>query len=304
MLMRLGRLIRMMMSQAVTETLRPRPTVGWVALSLLHALAVMPGCKSADYPNPSFPLSVREAKHELAQMADEPVVLDRPVVVLGGWGDLLGLPPAHLARLLRQATGDDRIIAIGYGGCLNFDACRSRTIKHIEKAFPSGDPDLTTEVDVIGFSMGGIVARYTAIPQSSEDLAQPAADDVGHPGKRLNIARLYTISTPHRGAFIASKIAPGKLARDMKPDAPFMQSLDRHLAEADYPVIAYVRLKDLIVGEFNAAPHDQHPYWLPSLPFAASHRDAYKDPRIVADLAKHLRGEAPYTTTPPTPLPE
>ena len=32
--------------------------------------------------------------------------------------------------------------------------------------------------------------------------------------------------------------------------------------------------------------------------------EAYKDPRILADLAKRLRGETPYTTEPAAPLPE
>jgi len=269
-------------------------------LSLLSALALLPGCKQSQYANPSFPLSESDAKRDLALMANHPVTLRRPAVVLGGWGDLFGLPPATLAKQLRQATGDDRITAVHFGGCFSFDACRERLIQHIQQAYPSDEPGKTTPVDIIGFSMGGIVARYAAAPPEvsppPERLAQPQTDNAGHPIKRLDIARLFTISTPHRGALMATVLTPGGLARNMKPGAPFMQALDAHLANADYSVIPYVRLNDLIVGEFNAAPHGHHPHWLKPTPFTRSHADAYRDPRIVADLARRLRGETPYTT--------
>lgn len=124
------------------------------------------------------------------------------------------------------------------------------------------------------------------------------------PVRRLRIHHLYTISTPHRGALMASVIAPGRLAQDMKYDSPFMQSLDHQLASADFTITPYARLHDLTVGEFNAAPHGQNPYWLPAAPFTISHADAYRDPRLIADLAKHLRNETPYTTEPASALPE
>lgn len=272
---------------------RPRP--GWLALSLLPIALQLPGCAADKKANPSFPLSINQAKLELRAMHEEPMALQRPVIVLGGWGDLLGLPPAKLAKQLRHATGDERIVSVGFGGCMTFDACRARLLDRIEQAFPSDDPGWTTEVDVIGFSMGGIVARYAAAPKPETDASEI---------KRLRIANLYTISTPHRGALMATIIAPGSLATDMRPGSGFMQSLDANLDADDYSVTPYARLYDLTVGEFNAAPHNENPYWVAPAPFTSPHRDAYKDPRIVADIARRLRGETPYTTEPASPLPQ
>ena len=268
----------------------------WLAAGLLPILTVLPACTPSQTSNPSFPLTVKQAKAELAQMRRHPVTLKRPVVVLGGWGDVLGLPPASLAKQLRQATGDDRILSIGFGGCTSFDACRARVMERVDKAFGSDDDGRTAEVDVIGFSMGGIVARYAATPPPEVATDDPTS-------RRLNIARLYTLCSPHRGALLATVIAPGELAMNMRPDSAFMQQLDAQLESADYPIIPYARLKDYTVGTANAAPQGVNPWWIDPTPFTVAHSGAYRDPRIIADLARRLRGEKPYTTEPASPLP-
>ncbi len=211
-----------------------------VLAGLLSFAAFLPGCSVGKQENPSFPLTVKQAKADLLWMREHPVTLQRPVVVLGGWGDVMGLPPAYLAEQLRQAVGDDRIISIGFGMCTTFDACRRRVLKRVGAAYPSDDVSQTQEVDVVGFSMGGIVARY-------------AASTIGDDGAdhRLHMARLYTISTPHRGASMSKVVAPGSLARDMRPGSKFLERLDREQASQAYPILPYVRLSDTIVGANN-----------------------------------------------------
>ncbi len=269
-----------------------RPRLAWALAGLLPIAAYLSGCEMGKKHNPSFPLTVKRAESELIRMQADPVALRRPVVVLGGWGDMMGLPPAYLAEQLRLAVGDQRVISIGFGMCTTFDACRARTLKRIEAAYPSDDAGWTTEVDVIGFSMGGMVAR---------DTAGPLDDDES--GRRLRITRLYTISSPHQGAVMSQIVAPGSLAKDMRAGSDFLARLDRELTVADYPIIPYVRLYDTIVGAHNAAPYGQTPWWLPARPFSRSHGDAYRDPRLIADLARRLRGETPYTTEPAAEVP-
>ncbi len=266
--------------------------MAWAFAGLMPFAAFLTGCDTGEQLNPSFPLTLKRAEAELRWMRDHPVTLRRPVIVLGGWGDLMGLPPAYLAEQLRLAAGDERVISIGFGMCHTFDACRNRVINRVEAGFPSDDELWSREVDVVGFSMGGLVARYTASPQGDDETP-----------RRLRIARLYTISTPHRGAFMSKIIAPGQLARDMHAGSVFLEKLDRGLASADYTVVPYVRLADITVGAQNAAPEGQSPWWLPARAFSRSHTDAYRDPRLIAELARRLRGESPYTTEPPTPLP-
>jgi pimeloyl-ACP methyl ester carboxylesterase len=276
-----------------TPAAAKKPRWAWAAAGLLPITAILPSCGAGQRDNPSFPLTVKKARAELGQMRSDPAALRRPVVVLGGWGDVMGFPPAHLAEQLRLATGDDRVLSIGFGGCMTFNACRGRVLKRIEAAFPSDSTEWTTQVDVVGFSMGGLVARYTAAPTDNDS-----------PTRRLRIARLYTISTPHQGALMSRFVAPGALAKDMRAGSTFLRNLDRRLASADYDVVPYVRLGDTIVGAPNAAPRGQNPWWLPARPFSRSHTDAYRDPRLIADLARRLRNETPYTTEPAAPVPE
>jgi pimeloyl-ACP methyl ester carboxylesterase len=267
---------------------------GWagVLAGLLSFAAFLPGCAVGKQENPSFPLTVKQAKADLRWMRDHPVKLQRPVVVLGGWGDVMGLPPAYLAEQLRRAVGDDRIISIGFGMCTTFDACRKRVLKRVDAAYPPEDPAWTREVDVVGFSMGGIVARYATSPTGE-----------GGAERRLRIANLYTISTPHRGASMSKVVAPGSLARDMRPGSKFLEVLDREQASVDYPILPYVRLEDTIVGADNAAPAGQTPWWLPARAWSRSHTDAYRDPRLVAEIARRLRGEEAFTTEPAVGVP-
>lgn len=270
-----------------------RPTPGRLAIVLLFAAMLGVGC-AGPRVNPSFPLSLKRAETELRRMHSDPKALPRPVVVLGGWGDLLGLPPAYLAEQLRLATGDDRVISIGFGGCDSFDECGQRVIQRVQEAFPTDGHDWTDEVDVVGYSMGGLVARYTAAPLPGD----------AEPSRRLRVVRLFTISTPHRGAKIAKFAASGSLGQDMRAGSDFLQHLDKHLPAADYPIVPYVRLGDAVVGATNAAPHDQASWWLPRQPFSRSHNDAYRDPRLIAEIARRLRHETPYTTDPAAPVPQ
>ena len=71
----------------------------------------------------------------------------------------------------------------------------------------------------------------------------------------------------------------------------------------DYPIIPYVRLNDRPVGEINAAPPGQTPWWLSTPPLSDPHCGSFSDDRIIADIARRLRGESPWTIDPPAPLP-
>jgi pimeloyl-ACP methyl ester carboxylesterase len=227
-------------------------------------------------------------------MRQSPKRLQRPVVVLDGFG-----PPLAswiLAPNLKRTLGDDRVIGVTFVFAESFDECRRRVTDAVQRHFPSDDPDATTEVDVVAVSMGGVVARYAAAPGATAR------------GRRLRVARLFTISTPHRGADLAA--LPGLLGRlqlDMRPHSDFLTRLDRRTVAAPgqdtFELIAYTRLADRVVGERNTAPPGHTPLWLPNLPLEPSHLACFTDPRIVADIARRLRGEPPLAEGPPVPLP-
>jgi pimeloyl-ACP methyl ester carboxylesterase len=271
--------------------------LGIVAVGALTALI---GC-AAEPVNPSFDLSLHEAHEHLARMADAPVELDRPVVLLSGWREP-GFVTMHLGPELVRSTGDARVVSVTFFEARTFEQCRERVIEAVQAAFPSDDPEWTEPVDVVAVSMGGLVARYAALPM--DERIELAGEDAGDDVRRLRIARLFTISTPHRGAAMADWAPWDTLAQEMRPDSPLLQTLDAALERADYTVYPYVRLDDRMVGESNAAPPGQTPWWVATSGMALGHMGAPRDPRLLADIVARLRNEQPFTTDPPVPVPE
>lgn len=248
------------------------------------------GC-AAQPNNPSFPLEMDQAKRALSSMREHPRPLARPLVLIGGFWDF------HLSTPLYRwwfhgISGDDRIVCVNVAFCDSFEDCRQTIIDAVDEAFPCHDANFTTEVDVVGASLGGLAARFAAAP--SPDPARP---------RRLRIARLFTIASPHMGATLAENFGFTQFHEDMVPGSPFLEELARSDAGATYKVVPYVRLGDGIVGEENAAPPNCVPIWLPTPALELSHVGALTDPRILADIARRLRGERPYALVPRTPLP-
>ena len=247
------------------------------------------GCATTP-ANPSFDVSAHEARRALGEMRSTPRALDRPVVVLDG----LGLPGASwlLAPEVRRVTGDRRVIGVTFAFADSFEECRRRLVDAVEERFPCDDRGATREVDVIAVSMGGVVARYAAAPPP------------GARGKRLRVARIFSISSPHRGAAMADLPLPlGRLQRDLRTDSRFLRELAARERAGAYELYPYVRLGDAIVGEGNATPAGVRPLWLPNLFLEGAHLTCWTDPRILADIARRLRGETPFAVVPGRPLP-
>jgi pimeloyl-ACP methyl ester carboxylesterase len=248
------------------------------------------GC-AARPDNPSFQVSFKEAEQAVDQMRAQPKGLRRPLVLVGGILDPNVSPPLY-QLWFGKVTRDANVIRVSVGFCGSFEACRAAMIEEIEKKFPSGDPNWTVEVDVMGASLGGLVARYAAAP--SRDPASP---------KRVRIARLFTISSPHQGANLAETIALIQLHRDLRPGSDFLKFVAAQDASATYKLYPYVRLDDEIVGAEHAAPQGVNPLWLPNTRGTPAHTAAMMDPRILADIARRLRDEPPLSHEPRSPLP-
>jgi hypothetical protein len=258
--------------------------------ALIVGMLALIGCSQPT--NPSFPLTMGDAKVAWSAMKEAPKPLERPVIVLGGIYDP-GIAAASVERSLQQILGeadDARIVHVGFLDAGSFDRAAAKAIEAVDERFPSDDLTQTIDVDAIGFSMGGLVARYAA---SDMYLAKSA--------RRLNIKRLFTVSSPHCGAKLAWVPMPDSRVADMRSGSDF---LDRLNAEPrGYEVFAYARLGDEVVGERNAALPGQTAWWV-SKHFGLSHASAYSDRRILADIARRLRSEEPFARHPPAPLPE
>ena len=58
-----------------------------------------------------------------------------------------------------------------------------------------------------------------------------------------------------------------------------------------------------MVSEENTAPYNQQTRWVSRPAFGFGHFGAMTDARIIADIARRLRNEEPWSQDPPEPLP-
>ncbi len=258
----------------------------WVWLLLLVNLLLQTSCVS--YPqNPSFAVSRENAQQSIETMKQKPVKLERPLVILGGYLDVMGA--IVVQRQIEPAFNQDQIIAVTYplyGS--DIPGAAKLVLEQVEKSFPNKDANFTTEVDVIGISMGCLVARYAAAPSGLN--------------KRLHIHRLFSMSGPHQGA-VMSKWALFGTGDVFKPDSALLLQLNNQW-RPDYPIFPYVRLGDATVGVKNAAPIGEIPWWTDKPLYEIAHSGVVSDPKILADIMLRLRGEPPFTSEPRAPIPE
>ncbi|MEM9082445.1 MAG: hypothetical protein AAGB34_02530 [Planctomycetota bacterium] len=262
----------------------------FIAASII-SLVQLAACVGVNIgPNPGFSIEVEEAAAILDQMEEQPVVFERPVLVLGGFGDP-GYFAADVAKALGRVCADpDLVTSKTYFFAGTMDDARDAVLDQAITLHADGDEGRLSEMefDVVGISMGGLIARYAAIEDGE--------------GRRLNIRRLFTIATPHKGAMLADAPTFDQKVIAMRPGSPFLQLLDAELPKREYELICYVRMGDGVVGPVNAAPDGINLHWVPNLPLQRAHLQAQKDPRILTDIARRLRGETPLVQS-VTPLP-
>jgi hypothetical protein len=133
-----------------------------------------------------------------------------------------------------------------------------------------------------------------------EDRAQAGLGGCGH--AVLRIRTLFTLATPHRGALLAGLVRPDRAARQMRPGADTLNRL--HRLSGGYELVPYAMLRDWWVGSTRAAPDGHVPIWVDPQTAGerfASHFAINRQPLIVADIARRLRGEDPLARPGPPP---
>jgi len=221
-------------------------------------------------------------------MQNDAKALERPLVIMSGWMDI-GLTLHAIESPFERVFGREQILGIIFPGNHSFDQCRAKVIRQVDENFPCASPNETQEVDVVAFSMGGLVARYAA-------LSQPGL-------RRLRIRHLFTISTPHQGADLADLPHWDQRVVDMRRGSPFLTQLKQALPECNYVLKCYARLGDTLVGTRNTAPKGFPLWWIRNRPPDLPHMGAADDPCILADIMCHLRNEPTLSAAVPLPLP-
>ncbi len=247
------------------------------------------GCISLEGPDPAFSVSIDESRSALKEIRDEPLALERPLVVSGGYLDPGTATSRVMERFKKLTSTPELIIGTPYFSVATMETARQRLVEKVEARFPSDDPVWTSEVDIIGISMGGLVARYAEMDNGGEH-------------KRLRINCLFTLSTPHRGARFAQFPWFDAKHQCMRKGSEFIQMMEQSAGEIEYELLTYVRLGDLVVGAENASPEGVPVRWIPNEVFGFSHLGVQNDPRLTLEIIRRLRGEEPAAGE-PAPLP-
>lgn len=252
--------------------------------------ATLPGCLIYESTsNPSFPVTKADALADQERMIADPVPLERPVVIIGGYRSPDFNVNTMRSMLAEMTTGDEAMFTRKYTMLRgDIEQVAVELVEQVEREFPkAGFEGETVEVDVVGLSMGGLVARYAA-----DRLAETYPGDL-----KLRINRLFTISTPHRGAVLAERVPliEDRAVSDMVRRSLFLTKLDEAYT-GDYEIIPYTRLGDGVVGAVNTAPPGRTAIWVSAPVIGGSHLSVNEDIRILTDIARRLRGEEPRGT--------
>lgn len=238
--------------------------------------------------NPDFPASVREAKALARSLRANPKPLARPVLVLDGWHGPL-LPSQRSAwNLSRHTSGRRRdFLAVGYPWAFSVEHAARCAMYWLERR-----GWLDREIDIVGISMGGIVAR--AITSGVLGVGGP---------DRVRAVRVFTFATPHTGAILADRVAVDRAARQLRRGSDLLKRLDDALSSKSYDLYCYALLRDWLVGATRTFPSGTQPYWVDpeGLQRPIAHFVSPYEHRLGLDVALRLRGEAPIAVRASTP---
>lgn len=234
--------------------------------------------------NPDFPTDEATIGAAIARLRESTAALSRPLLIIGGYRSprwLVGPLVRTLSDFLRPKAGEVTLVTVPFAMSL------AEAARDVDRAINDAG-NQGKEHDVVGFSMGGLVA--SAMGNGLIPKIPP-----------LRIARLFTLGTPHRGANVAKIVAPDSAAIDMTPGSPFLESLNRLTPTLPYELTCYTYLRDWWVGTPNTSPQGLHPLWIDPPAWHSrliSHFTICRSRPILVDMALRLRGLEPISRKP------
>ncbi len=137
--------------------------------------------------------------------------LRNPVLLIHGIFDTQAIFKTMTSYLSQRGWEVHCLNLIPNDGRLGLERLAQQVADYINHRFSSEQP-----VDLVGFSMGGIVSRYY----------------VQRLGGIERIQRLITISSPHHGT-LTGYLYPTLAASQMRSNSPFLQDLNQDLETLD-----------------------------------------------------------------------
>jgi hypothetical protein len=242
-------------------------------------------CGAPHTDNESIHADLAFVHDDLRRMRADPVVLPRPVLVLGGYHTWAPVPLA-LARTLCDHTSQrpNDVFCVAFPLDTSIASAAIRTGQRVMHAMGSRE----NEMDAVGISMGGVVARVAHADESVP----------------VRLARLFTLASPHSGALRADAIRVDQASRDLRAGSEVLRGLDELRSRGrDVPELyCYAQLGDRVVGAMRSAPAGHPLFWTGPTRFA-SHFSTSHNPWFLCDISRRLRGEEPLFSAPHNPPP-
>lgn len=135
-----------------------------------------------------------------------------PVLLIHGIDDTVALFEQITSYLQVRGWPVHSLDLIPNNGNEGLDTLAQQVVEYVEQSFAPEQP-----IDLIGFSMGGIVSRYY----------------VQRLGGIHRVKRFITISSPHQGTWTAY-LRPNRGASQMRRNSPFLDDLNRDAAVLDH----------------------------------------------------------------------
>jgi triacylglycerol lipase len=128
-----------------------------------------------------------------------------PVLLIHGIDDTGAVFERMVSYLKQDSYAVYHLDLMPNCGAIGLDVLASQVAAYIDRTFPTNQP-----LDLVGFSMGGIVGRYYVQRLGGIDRVQ----------------RFITISSPHLGTWAAyARLNPG--CNQMRPNSPFLLNLNQ-----------------------------------------------------------------------------
>ncbi|HUA17568.1 MAG TPA: triacylglycerol lipase [Bryobacteraceae bacterium] len=141
-----------------------------------------------------------------------------PVILLHGLGDTVAVFERMRSYLERAELRVHAFDLIPNNGRATLPELAHQLEGYIRATFATGEP-----VDLVGFSMGGLVSRYY----------------LQRLGGLERVRRLVTIGTPHYGTWSAYVLgSPG--VRNMRPGSAFLRDLNQDMQMLDGVLLASI----------------------------------------------------------------
>lgn len=246
-----------------------------------------------DVFNPAYPHSderVLEILEDLSSRAGglsmrPPPPPPRPLVIITGYR-APRMQGALLRDHLQRLTGltDSRVLVHSYWPEGRPERIVHDLARHVAEAFGSDSSGRSTEVDVVGVSMGGVLARLASLAPNQVISGESPRRPI------LRVRHLYTLASPHRGARLADRVALDPAACALRTDSLVLARLNAQPRPPGQEWTCYAILNDRWVGARNTAPPGEQPIWVPG-PRVGAHMSVSFNPRVLADLARRLTGQ-------------